>query len=102
MFNIFLDRIDAAPLQDDDFSFSFNSWVAVTVDTINEGFITIQDAFNGFNNGLVVPSKTTAEIAALAPLAPDSTIWYDTAHVPPVLVAKINGVLVQIVTAAYP
>ena len=98
----FLDRIDPAPLDDDNFSFTFNSWVSNTVDVLNEDLSDIQNQFNGISDGLIVPQKTTAQIAALAVNAPDGTIWYDTTHAPPVYVGKISGVLVQFVTAAYP
>jgi hypothetical protein len=34
--SIFLDRINAAPLQGEKFSFDFNTWISVLVDTLNE------------------------------------------------------------------
>ena len=99
---IFLDRVDSVPLEDDEFSFSFNSWVSVLADTLNESLETIQNTLNGFSDGLIAPSKTAVEITALAGSAADGTIWYCTDHVPPCLVAKINGALVQLTTAAFP
>lgn len=87
MQTVFLDRIDAAPLADDDFSFSFNSWVANIVDTFNESLNTIQNQFNGISLGLVAPSLTADEIAALTMPSdlnninlyrPNGTIWFNT------------------------
>lgn len=43
---IFLDRIDAAPILEDDFSFAFRAWCGVLVDSLNE---VINDVQNGFN-----------------------------------------------------
>ncbi len=53
-------------------------------------------------NGHPVSQITMAALTAIAASRPDGTIWYVTNHVPPVFVGKINGVLVQFVTAAYP
>jgi hypothetical protein len=92
---IFLDRIDSAPINNNEFSFEFNSWVSVMIDTINQDLELIQNSLNGFNDGLIAPSFTTAQIAALALTAANGTLWYntDTNH----LVAKINGVVVVVV-----
>jgi hypothetical protein len=87
MQGIFLDRIDAAPLADDDFSFSFNSWVSNIVDTLNESLNTIQNQLNGISLGLVAPSLTTDQITALTMptdlnninlYRPNGTIWFNT------------------------
>jgi len=91
---LFLDKIDSAPLADDDFSFSFNSWVSNTVDALNETILDIQNQFNGISNGLVVPQLTTAQITILALTAPDGVLWYDTTTNQ--LKAKVNGVVVVI------
>lgn len=79
----FLDRIDSAPLADDDFSFTFNSWISVTVDTLNENISDIQNQFNGLTQGLLVPQQTTAQITALigmnaVPVFPVGAMWFDT------------------------
>lgn len=94
---VFLDRVDSAPLQDDDFSFSFNSWISVTIDALNETILDIQDQFNGISTGLTVSPKTTADITALIgmnalPVLPPGTLWFDTT------LSK----LVVLVTAANP
>lgn len=87
MQTVFLDRIDSAPLADDDFSFSYNSWVSNLVDTLNESLNTIQNQINGISLGLVAPSLTTAEITALTMPSdldninlyrPNGTIWFNT------------------------
>lgn len=93
----FLDRIDSAPLADDNFSFTFNSWVSVTVDTLNENISDIQNQFNGISDGLLLPQKTTAQITALIamnalPVFSAGTIWFDTTL----------GKIVVLVTAAVP
>jgi hypothetical protein len=92
---VFLDRIDSAPINNDEFSFDFNSWLSVMIDTLNEDILLIQNSLNGFNDGLIAPSFTTAQIAILALTAVNGTMWYntDTNH----LVAKINGVVVVVV-----
>jgi hypothetical protein len=92
--SVFIDRIDAAPLDDDDFSFSFNSWVSNTVDVLNEDLADIQNQFNGISDGLVVPQKTTIQITALALTAPNGTLWYDITTNQ--LKALVNGVVTVI------
>lgn len=96
--SIFLDRIDAVPVNNDDFSFEINSWMSNLVDTINEDIADIEGSFNFF----VIQPFTQAEIIAAATDAPDGSIWYCTDHVPPVFVGKANGALVQFLTAAFP
>lgn len=91
---LFLDKIDSAPLADDNFSFSFNSWVSNTVDALNETILDIQNQFNGISQGLVPPQLTTAQITVLSVNATNGTIWYDTTTNQ--LKAKINGVVVVI------
>jgi hypothetical protein len=99
---LFLERIDSAPLADDDFSFTFNSWISNLVDTLNEVIVDVQDQFNSGGDGLVVSPKTMSQIALLAVDAQDGTMWYAIDHVPPVFVGKVNGALVQFLTAPYP
>jgi hypothetical protein len=99
---VFLDRIDAAPLADDDFSFSFDSWISVTIDTLNEIIIDIQNQFNGVGTPYGPTTLTQAQIIALAPNLNDGVFLYCTDHVPPVYVGKINGALVQFTTTPFP
>ena len=94
-----LERVDSVPFADEDFSSSFGSWITNFVDTHNE---TLEDIENGLNavNGQVMPNLTTVQIAALAPDAANGTQWYDSTLND--IVVKVNGVLVKLVTAAYP
>lgn len=41
---LFLDRINAAPLANESFSFEFNTWVSILVDTMNEILQQIEDS----------------------------------------------------------
>lgn len=91
---IFLEKINAAPLNNEEFSFQMNSWISVLVDTLNEILVQIEDGLNRFDNGLVAPSFTTAEITALAVSATNGTLWYDTTTNQ--LKAKVNNVVVVI------
>jgi len=100
--SIFLDTLDSVPLNSEDFDFQFESWLTHLVDDLNTIILQLQDEINGLGNGLIIPPKTNAEIVALEPDAADGTMWYSTDHVPPVIVAKVNGALVQLSTAAYP
>lgn len=94
---IFFDRVDSAPLADNDFSFSFNSWVSNTVDTLNEDISEIQNQFNGLGDATFITNKTTAQINALIamntlPVLNVGALWFDTT------LSK----LVVLVTAAVP
>lgn len=95
---IFLDRIDAVPLQGEDFTFEYNSWVAVLVDTLNENLSDIQTALNLFT----APNYTAVEIADLlsAGSLVNGIVLYDTTN--NVYVGMQNGSLVKFTTAAYP
>lgn len=60
-----------------------------------------QSLQNGLSdNGWTFPPVTAAQLTALAPIMPNGTGWYekDTG----VIVFKLNGVLRQVTTAAYP
>lgn len=96
--SVFLDRIDAVPLNGDSFSFEFNSWAAVLVDTLNENLSDIQNAFNL----LQAQSYTAAEIATMegAGQLVNGVILYDTTN--NVYVGKISGSLVKFTTTPYP
>lgn len=101
MTDLFLDRIDSVPLEDDEFSFSFNSWVSVTVDTLNEDIQDIQDQFNGIGLPYGPTRMTQAEILASTTLS-DGVLIYCTDHAPPCYVGRISGALVQFTTAPFP
>lgn len=99
---VFLNRIDSAPVFAGELPEDFVFWVTVFIDSINEDIELIEAIFNGSNDGLIAPQKTTAEITTLATGAADGTIWYATDSVPPNLVIKINGALRQVTTTAFP
>lgn len=83
--------IDAAPVNSDEFSFEFINWLSIMIDTINQNYSNPD-----------VPNLTTAQITSLSPNSPDGSLWYSVDHIPPVYVGKINGALVQFVTAPFP
>lgn len=95
---IFLDRIDSAPLNSEQFSFEFNSWVSILIDSLNENIADIQDAFNL----LQAQSYTAAEIVAMnaAQELVNGVILYDTTN--NVYVGMQNNSLVQFSTVAWP
>ena len=96
--SIFLDRIDSVSLAGDDFSFEFNSWLSVLIDTLNEMIRQVQDRLNQPQ----LQAFSQADIVAAAPNVPDGSMWYCNDHIPPCFVGKVNGALVQFTTAAFP
>lgn len=83
MTTIFLDRIDSAPLQNEDFSFEFFSWTTTFIDIINEDIREIEDQLNGKGLATFITRKTTAEITALIamnaiPVLEVGSLWFDT------------------------
>lgn len=90
----FIERINSVALNNESFSSDFSAWLANTVDTLNESISEIQNALNRYDNGLIAPSYTTAEITAFAPNADNGTLWYDTDT--DELKAKVNNVVVVI------
>jgi hypothetical protein len=98
MSNIFLDRVDSAPISNSDFPFEFNQWLANTVDTLNEVIIDIQNALTIF----VAPNYTASQIMAMftAGQLSNGLILYDTTNNE--YVGMISGVLVKFQTTTYP
>lgn len=45
---------------------------------LDQTFQTLNALVNMFNNGVQYPQKTTAEITALEPSAPNGTTWFNT------------------------
>jgi len=97
--DVFLNRIDAAPLYAEEFSFDFESWVSNFVDGLNFTLSEIQDEINSKNQ---LPQLTQAAIVALGPTAVDGEMWYCTNSVPPNVVIKIDGALRQVTHTAFP
>ena len=93
-------RIDGCPLQQDDLTFELKSWLAVTGDTINSSFDSIESALNL----LTAQSMTKTEIIALAAASPavigNGILLYDTTT--NVYVGMQSGALVQFTTSPYP
>ena len=53
----------------------------IVLNSIVDSLIINDGTVNGgtvVNNGLIIPSKTTAEITALEPDAQDGTMWFNT------------------------
>lgn len=99
---VFLERIDSAPVFAEELPEDFVFWLTVFIDSINQTIDSIENIFNGQNDGLIAPQKLSAEIATLSLTAPDGTMWYATDSAPPNLVIKINGALRQVSTVAFP
>lgn len=98
-----LTKIDSCPLQEDQLSFALKSWMSVLTDTLNSTISSIETALNGLSQyGLTVPSLTTSEINDISSSAPNGTLWYCTDSSPPVIVAKVNDVLVSLDTSPFP
>lgn len=95
---LFLDRIDAAPLNSEKFSFEFNSWVSVLVDSLNENLADIQNTINLFGG----QSYTAVEIAQMLAdgLLVNGIFLYDTTN--NVYVGMQSGALVKFTTTPYP
>lgn len=76
---LFLDRIDAVPLQNEDFSFEFNSWAAVLVDSLNENLSDIQTAINAFGvpNVAVLTESVTLTIGSPSFTVANGTLYSD-------------------------
>ena len=95
---LFLDKIDAAPLSNTNFTFEYNSWVAVLVDTLNEIIQDIQDAFN------LLPASgyTSTQIASMFAAGDlvNGVLLYDSTNNE--YVGVQSGALVKFTTTAYP
>ena len=80
---VFLERVDSAPVSNNDFSFEMNSWLSIFQETLNEDL----NAIETFINLPYAPPYTTAEINAFAMppdlndpslYLPNGTIFFDT------------------------
>lgn len=99
---VILERIDSAPPIEPNNLEYFIYWLGVFVDVLNEDLRLIEESLNAFESGIVIPSFTSAEITTLSATADNGTMWYATDAVPPNVVLKINGALVQLTTAPFP
>jgi hypothetical protein len=85
---ITLERIDSVPLQSDNFSTEFSSWLSILCDSLNEVIQQLED----YINLPFAPSLTTVQITALPTTTPNGTLVYDSTTNQ--LKAKVNGVIV--------
>lgn len=104
MTDLFLERVNSAPLENDDFSYPYKAWVSNLIDSLNETIIDVQNQFNGVGVPYGPTKLTQAEIIALDGdgKLDDGVFIYCTDHVPPCYVGRISGALVQFTTAAFP
>jgi len=93
---VFLDRVNAVPIVNLDFTPEFIQWLTILVDSLNEVLADIEDLFNLIE----APHYTAAQIGAAGADWPNGIVVYDTTN--NVYVGKENGSLVQFDTSAYP
>ncbi|RLA22963.1 MAG: hypothetical protein DRQ62_07085 [Gammaproteobacteria bacterium] len=83
---VFLERINAVPVVNREFSFEFLQWLTTMVDSLNSVLEQIQD------NVGVAQQYTTVQITANLAAWPNGQLFYDTTLNQ--LQAKVNGALV--------
>ena len=95
---IFLDRIDAAPLANSEFSYEINQWIANLIDVLNEVISDIQNTLN------ILPASpyTSAQVIAMftAGDLTNGVLLYDTTNNE--YVGMQSGALVKFTTTSYP
>lgn len=96
--SIFIQRVDAVPVQNTDFPFEFDQWLSNLVDSLNTSIEQIQNALNL----LTAQSYTATQLAdtSFTDTLPNGVILYDSTN--HVYVGKQNGALVQFDTSVYP
>src|ERR1700679_997838 len=95
---LFLDRIDSAPIVNQDFDPQFLQWIWVLIDTLNEIISDVQNALNF----LGAPNLTAAQISSMftAGNFTNGVLLYDTTN--NVYVGMQSGALVKFTTTSYP
>lgn len=95
---IFLDRVDAAPIVNQDFDPQFLQWIWVLVDSLNEDITQIE---NGFNL-LTAQSYTATQITTMfgAGALTNGILLYDSTNNE--YVGMQSGALVKFTTTSYP
>lgn len=88
---MYFERIDSVPLQSDSFSQDFESWLSVTVDSLNE---TLKNLQSFTEASPVAKHYTSVEIINLLPVVPNGYFFYDTDTNE--LKAKVNDAIVVI------
>lgn len=80
--SVFLERVDSAPLETENFGFEFTSWIAVFIDTLNETLRQVEeviisrevtpvmDITGVINSAYIIgnPATTTITLPAIAPV----------------------------------
>jgi hypothetical protein len=100
MATIFIDRIDASPILNEDFEPAFATWLAVLVNVLNEDIQDIQGYFNLLTAQSYTAAQITAMQAATPPVLTDGVLLYDSTNNE--YVGRISGSLVKFTTTAYP
>lgn len=95
---VLLDRIDSAPVLEDNFTDFFKVWVSNLIDSVNEN---ANDLENFFNLNFTPPKFTKETILTMNATLPDGIILYCTDQVPPCYVGKINGALIKFATTVF-
>jgi hypothetical protein len=96
---ISLGRIDTSPIASNTFdAHFFLQWLWVLVDTLNENFNNIQNAFDlltvvGYTQTQITDMNTAGQLG-------DGVVLYDTTN--NVYVGRQNGSLVKFTTTSYP
>lgn len=95
---LFLDRIDSAPIVNQDFDPQFLQWLWVLIDTLNEIINDVEGSFN-----FLTPQNLTATQIATGFASGDfgdGILLYDTTNNE--YVGMQSGALVKFTTTAYP
>lgn len=76
--NVFFDRIDSAPIVNEDFDHQFLQWIWVLVDTLNEIISDIEDDFNLLtaNNLALITETITLSSGSPSFTVADGTLYH--------------------------
>lgn len=97
--SVFLDKTDSVPIASNtEFDAQFLQWLWVLVDTLNENWTDIQNAFNlltaqGYTQTQIADMESAGQLG-------NGVLLYDTTN--DEYVGKQAGVLVKFTTTAYP
>jgi hypothetical protein len=88
--SILLDRVNSAPLMNNDFPYEFNQWVFNTIDALNENFDSID---NVIISQTLVPIATTAVNVEVNSLYISSAASLTTFQLPVVTAEDIGSII---------